>query len=261
MVSVINNNASVTAPSFSEIGLEESVLKKCVVSSGLVIFASLEESFNEGAMASAIKYVLENDTFIKGTLVYVGEPDFTFHEIQSTHSIFMSRSPVVADANFTESNKDMMRRSADLVAFKSADTDSMLNLALTGCCVFGQVAANSVVDVVESIKKEYPTEKQYSKMWDFIEATGMILCQRIVEDKDGQPVSVWEYLKLDRGIKAQLFEILDSAEGTEGVVKAIKGIVSNDDFDSQGFQIQADNLLNTGVISENGHRALTEADM
>ncbi|MGP5057666.1 hypothetical protein ACTXIV_02925 [Psychrobacter celer] len=265
-VAINNQVASTTVPSFSEIGLDESVLKRCIVNAGLVIFAAPKSTFNEDAMTSTIKYLLENETFIKGTFIYIGEPEFHFHEISSSHSILMSRSAESTDGGFSQSNNSLMRRAADLMIFQNSggsikDVDDMLELALTGGCVFGQVAANGVTDVVDGIRKNYPDEKQYSKMWDFIEATGMILCQRIVENNTGNRVSVWEYLKLDKEVKALLFKVLDSAEGTEGVVKAISDIVSNNEFDSQGFQVQADDLLKAGDINEIAYRALIKADM
>lgn len=253
-------------PSFSDIGLEEAVLKKCIVNAGLVIFASPKVAFSEDAMASTIKYLLENDTSIKGTFIYIGEPEFYFHEIKSTHSILMIRSAESSVEGFIQSDNSLMRKASDLVAIKSSnssskDIDHMIDLALTGSCVFGQVAASGVADVVEVIRKNHPAEKQYSKMWDFIEATGMILCQRIIKSNTGSRVSAWEYLKLDKEVKELLFKILDSEEGTKGVVKTINDIVSNNEFDSKGFQVQADDLLKTGIISENTYRVLIKADM
>lgn len=61
--------------------------------------------------------------------------------------------------------------------------------------------------------------------------------------------------------KATPIEVLNSASGSAGVSKTINETVSNRDFDSKRYQVQADDLLKNGVINEDARKALTEADM
>lgn len=245
----------VVPPTFTSVGLNQELLERCVAREGLVVFASPSNAISERVMASVVRYALEGDTFIKGNFTYIGDTAFDFSTVSSSHSIVMHRSAESLGDSYLDKNNSVMRRSSDLVVFNGSTcadmVENMVQAGLTGQTAFGAVEASDIPEVFDAVCQKYPVDERSLKIWDFIESTSMILCQRTVQDMQGGTMVVWSHLALSKEVKLVLFDALNTTAGVDAVSDRVRGIVEEGQFGSSSFKSQGKHLLKQGLI-DNG---------
>lgn len=254
-----------TPPSISEVGLNEFLVRRLCPSSGIILFSGVTGSGKTTTQAAIIKFIMENDTDIKGNIITHEDPiEFTFENVVSAHSIIAQSQIPENFINFSSANREAMRRKPALIVLGELRDEGTISSAteasLTGHPVFGTVHSNSVSEVIARLLSRFPVEIRSSSLYDIISCTSAFVAQRLVPRVDGSLMAVREHVIFTKKLKNELFELKDINEVNRFMFNLLddRGSFEPESLISKSFATQGKKLMEDGVINADGYRALME---
>lgn len=251
---------------YYEIGLDELFVLHCCPSTGIVYFSGVTGSGKSTTMSSIIRYVLENDTPIKGNILTHEEPiEFTYDNIMSEHSIVAQSQIPECFKDFRAANREAMRRKpAAIIMGEIRDKESVLSAidgANTGHPVYATVHAGSVIKIFSRLISQYDESEQKKALYDIISSTAIMVSQRLVPKTNGKQMAVQEYVVFTKEIREEL--LLHNSE--QGVNSVLKREIENGKNDkshhaSKSFAEQGRELYEQNIIGVEGLRMLTAGE-
>jgi defect-in-organelle-trafficking protein DotB len=252
-------------PHFSEVGLDEAFVKKLCPQSGIVLFSGVTGSGKTTTQASIIKYIMENNTDIKGNIITHEDPiEFTFENIMSSHSIIAQSQIPENFASFEDANREAMRRKPALIMLGELRDESTISSAteasLTGHPVFGTVHSNTIAEIIPRLLSRFPVEVRGSNLYDILSCASAFIAQRLVPKVDGRLMAVREHVIFSKKLKKELRDFDDHKEMNRFMSTLLdeRGSFEPNALISKTFAEQGKKLLHEGVINDEGYRALME---
>lgn len=235
-------------PKYNELGLSEDIMRAATPRDGIVYVAGATGSGKTTTFASIIRYILENDTPIKGNLVTHEEPiEFTYDSIQSRHSIIVQSQVPTHFANFYVANREAMRRKPGLIMIgEMRDEETIrasIEASLTGHPVFGTVHATNAAAVMRRLISRFPENERATAIFDIVETARFIMAQRLVKGVNGKLLAAREYLVFDEKAREALIELDQMGK----VTSRIKELVEEK---GHSFRKEAARLLDAGLIDK-----------
>ncbi|CAM3663073.1 ATPase, T2SS/T4P/T4SS family [Bordetella flabilis] len=234
-------------PVYTELGLTEDIVRAACPEDGIVYVAGRTGSGKTTTFASILRFILENDTPIKGNLVTHEEPiEFTFESIASKHSIIVQSQIPTHFADFYAANREAMRRKPGLIMIGEMRDEETIRAAVeasqTGHPVFGTVHATNVASVVRRLISRFPEAERATAIYDIIESARFIMAQTLVPGANGRRVAAREWLQCDQRVRDELMVMSDMGRvtGTLRDIMRARG---------WSFVQEADRLLADGAIS------------
>ena len=161
-------------PTVDQIGLDgRFVLENCTPENGIVLVAGKTGSGKSTTFAAVMRYILENDTPIKGNIITSEQPiEYTYSGITSTHSVITQSEVPKHIKQFDLANEAAMRRHPALAMIgelrDSQTIQSAVELSLTGHPVFGTVHSGTVATVIKRLVTRFPESEQAMAIADLI---------------------------------------------------------------------------------------------
>lgn len=252
-------------PHISEVGLDESFVKKLCPQSGIVLFSGVTGSGKSTTQASIIKYIMENNTDIRGNIVTHEDPiEFTFENIMSSHSIIAQSQIPENFKSFEAANREAMRRKPALIILGELRDESTISSAteasLTGHPVFGTVHSNTIAEIIPRLLSRFPVEVRGSNLYDILSCASAFIAQRLVQNIEGKLIAVREYVIFNKKLKKELRDFDDHKEMNRFMSTLLdeRGSFDPNALISKSFAEQGKKLLREGVINNEGYRALME---
>lgn len=235
-------------PLYSDIGLTEELVRKACPENGIVYVAGGTGSGKTTTFASILRFILEDDTPIRGNLITHEEPiEFTFDSIQSKHSIIVQSQVPTHFADFYAANREAMRRKPGLIMIgemrEEATIRAAVEAAMTGHPCFGTVHANDVSAVVRRLISRFPEIERATAIYDIIDSARFIMAQKLVKAENGGRCAVREYIEFDEEVREELAQLSDMGRVTVAIRDLMK-------IKGWSFAKDAERLLRQGLISE-----------
>ncbi|UXI68341.1 ATPase, T2SS/T4P/T4SS family [Tahibacter amnicola] len=242
-------------PTYDTLGLTEEIVRAATPRDGIVYVAGATGSGKTTTFAAIIRYILENDTPIKGNLITHEEPiEFTYDEVPSAHSIIVQSQIPTHFSDFYSANREAMRRKPGLILIGEMRDEQTIRAAieasLTGHPVFGTVHAINVAAVMRRLISRFPETERATAIFDIVETARFIMAQKLVRSTSGGLVAAREYLVLDASMRAQLSDLNQMGK----VTSAIEDLVETR---GHSFRREARRLLEAGLIDEAVARELS----
>lgn len=243
---------------FSEIGLTEAFVLKCCPPMGIIYIAGVTGSGKSTTMASVIRYILEEDTPIKGNIITHEEPiEFTYDNIKTRHSIIVqSQIPECFDS-FGAANREAMRRKpAAIIVGEIRDLESIkeaVKASITGHPVYATVHAGSVTKIISRLVSQYSLEEQTKALYDIVSSTALLISQRLVMRTNGKLMAVQEYIQFTREVREELYQLKTEHEMNRVIARHLEnGSLDTNHYCSLTFAEQGRILYEKGIIGEAG---------
>lgn len=235
-------------PRAEDVGLSEDIIRRMTPRDGIVYIVGATGSGKSTTFAAVNRFILENDTPIKGNLISHEEPiEFTYKNIQSKHSIFVQSQIPTHFKNFYLANREAMRRAPGLCMIGELRDEETIRaaveLSLTGHPVFGTVHASTVAATVRRLISRFPENERATAIFDVMETARFMMAQRLVPSLDGKRVAAREWLEFDEDMRSQLMDMTQMGK----VTSMVKHFVNER---GHSFLKEADRLLKAGLISE-----------
>ena len=242
---------------YSDIGIPFEFVQKCIIKDGIVIVAGATGEGKSTTIASVIRYILENDTPMKGNVITHEDPiEVSFDLINSKHSEVMQSSIGQGDhvLSFNNANRSAMRRSPDLVLLgelRDEDTiEAAVELSLTGHPVFATTHASNIGSIFPRLISRFPKEVQGQKGFDLVDTVRFLVAQKLIWTIKGKRLAIREELEITEGLRA---ELIKHAERTDVLYRIINRIMKDESFGAISYASQAKKLLDDGVIDETNY--------
>lgn len=241
-------------PTYTELGMSEDIVRAATPRDGIVYIAGATGSGKTTSFAALIRYILENDTPIRGNLITHEEPiEFTFEDVPSSHSIIVQSQIPTHFADFYAANREAMRRKPGLIMIgELRDQETIragVEASLTGHPVYGTVHAKDVAAVMRRLISRFPESERGTAIFDIIETARFIMAQRLVPATNGRLVAAREYLAFDAGMRSRLSDLTQMGK----VTTAIEALVESD---GHSFRAEGKRLLDAGQITASVAREL-----
>lgn len=254
---IVMRSIPTNPPNFKDLGLTEEIVRAATPRDGIVYVAGATGSGKTTTFAAIIRYILENDTPIKGNLITHEEPiEFTFESVLSRHSIIVQSQIPTHFHDFYVANREGMRRKPGLIMIgEMRDEDTIrasIEASLTGHPVFGTVHAINVAAVMRRLISRFPENERATAIFDLVETARFIMAQRLVRGINGKLLAAREYLIFDEEVR----EALISLDQMGKVTSCIKELVEEK---GHSFCRESARLLEAGLIDEVVARELLHA--
>jgi defect in organelle trafficking protein DotB len=243
-------------PDFRAVGMTEDIIHMMTPKDGIVLIAGATGSGKTTTFASVIRYILENNTPIRGNLVTYEEPiEFVYASIPSDHSVIVQTEVPSMCESFAEGIKQAMRRAPRLIMvgeLRDEETiQSAIEASMTGHPVFATVHANNVAGVMKRLVSRYPENLRSTAIFDIIENCRFIMAQRLVRTVTGGLTAAREYLQFTAAMREELQELTNMGQLTTRVGQLVRD-------HGNSFEAEARRLVAAGLIREEVARALIE---
>lgn len=241
-----------------QVGLSEELARAACPADGIVYIAGSTGSGKTTTFGAIIRYLMENDTPIKGNLITCEEPiEFTYQNILSKHSIIVQSQVPQHFASFMASNREGMRRKPGLIMIGELRDEETIRASveasLTGHPVFGTVHATDVASVVRRLISRFPSSERATAIYDIVESARFIMAQRLIKGIDGRRLAAREYLILTPEIRDELANLDDMGRVTARVREFVLS-------HGHSFVKEAQTLYESGQITFEVARELAGAE-
>ena len=246
---------------YTDLKIPLEFVENCIVKDGIVIVAGATGEGKSTTLGSVIRYVLENDTDIKGIILTHEDPiEVSFDGIGSKHSVVIQSAIGQGEhvLSFVKANRSAMRRSPDLVLLgelRDEDTiEAAVELSLTGHPVFATTHASNISAIFPRLISRFKQELQSQKAFDLIDTTRFLVAQKLIWTTEGKLLAVRETLVFTEGLRTYLKKI---SNDTEKLYSTINKIMDEELLGARSYKGQAYRLLEAGVIDDKNFRLLT----
>lgn len=241
----------------SNIGIPLEFVEKCIVKDGIVIVAGATGEGKSTTIASVIRYILENETMIKGNIITHEDPiEVSFDLIKSKHSEVMQSSIGQGDhvLTFNDANRSAMRRSPDLVLLgelrDEATIEAAVELSLTGHPVFATTHASNIGSIFPRLISRFPKDVQGQKGYDLVDTTRFLVAQKLVWTVDKKRIAIREELEITEGLRSELIKY---AQSPDVLYRIINRIMKEEQFGAKSYASQAKKLYDNGEIDKTNY--------
>lgn len=242
--------------SYDQLGIQKQFVLDCIRPEGIVIVAGATGQGKSTTLSAVIRYILEHDTAIKGTIMTLEDPiEMQYSAIKSEHSnVWQTQIGSSGHLEtFGEGIKSAMRESPKLIVVgELRDTSSMLSAieaSLTGHTVFSTTHATDVGSIMPRLVSQVPQEK----IVDLLNSIQVLCAQRLFRDVNNKVMTMREWLVMSTALKNKLFEYVHDPNI---LVAKIRSIMDRQLFGAVNFKTQADALLAKGIINQDVHTSL-----
>lgn len=244
-------------PIYDRLGLTADLVNMAIHPNGMSLIAGETGSGKSTTFASILRYILENDTQIQGSLITHEEPiEFTYENVPSAHSIIVQSQIPIHFKDFSDANREAMRRAPSLIMVGELRDESTIRAAVeaagTGHPVFGTVHATNVAAVMRRLISRFPTEERPTAIFDIIEASRFVMAQRLIKGVDGKRLAAREYLVFNEDMREQLSNLSEMGR----VTKMVRELVHEC---GHSFEKEAKKLLAEGLITEAAAKELSNS--
>jgi len=244
-----------TPPLFSDLGLDETMVRQMTPRDGIGYIAGKTGSGKTTTIASVIRYILENDTAIKGNILSHEDPiEYVFDSIQSRHSIVVQSQIGLHFDTFDDATREAMRRAPAMVYLGEMRDEASIRagteLSLTGHLVLGTVHANDCASVMRRQISRFPDDERATAIYDIVDTCRFILCQRLVKGRDGKLLAAREFLVFNDEVRTVLSDLSEMGQVTARIREMVEA-------HGRSFRAEAERLLALGKIDEHVARSLT----
>lgn len=235
-------------PDLESIGLDETQVRKLISPHGSFLVSGATGSGKTTTFAAIIRYILENNTPIKGHILTHEEPiEYRYDKIQSSHSIIVQSQIPDHFPTFHAANREAMRRRPAMVLvgeLRDLETiQSAVEIARTGHAIYATVHATDVASIPQRLVSRYPQEAQREAIFDIIDTAHALMTQRLVKGVDNRQLALRECLILTREIRNHLLNLGDQGR----ITQALRTLVLEH---GSSFADDARRLLDQGRISQ-----------
>ncbi|MBJ8931590.1 ATPase, T2SS/T4P/T4SS family [Citrobacter freundii] len=226
--------------------LPEEIVRKMCPSNGIVLIAGETGSGKTTSFGAIIRFILENDTPIKGNLIMNEEPiENTYDRIRSNHSIVAQSQIPENFPDFYSANVEAMRRKPNLILFgelrDQQTITTSIEASMTGHPVFGTVHASDPALVVRRLVTRYPEEQRPTATYDIIENLRFVMSQTLVMSTSGKLIPARSWLEFTKEIREDLYSITNIALLTGRIRELLQ-------LHGHTYAMEADNLLKQDKI-------------
>lgn len=249
--------------SHDQLGIPLDFIENCIVKDGIVIVAGATGEGKSTTLAAVIRYILENDTLIKGNILTHEDPiEVSYDEVDTEHSMVTQSAIGMGQhiLSFNHANRSAMRRSPDLVLLgelRDEDTvEAAVELSLTGHPVYATTHASSISAIMPRLISRFPQELQAQKAFDLIDTMRFLVAQKLIWTTEGKLMAVRETLVITEALKNYL---LPFTKSTDVLYRKINQIMDKELLGAVSYKGQANRLLEDGIIDEKNYKYLVGA--
>ncbi|MCV9909554.1 ATPase, T2SS/T4P/T4SS family [Brucella sp. HL-2] len=246
----------INPPTLEEVGFPMRLLPYATLPVGKVIISGPTGSGKTTTFAGLIRYVLENDTPIKGNYVTFEEPiEYDYGRIASRHSTIIQHEIHKHLPSFAAGIRGAMRRIPRLMVIgELRDPETMeaaVEAANTGNPIFTTVHANSVAHIFKRMVNKFPPDQQHQTYYNIVETTRLLMSQMLVPRKDGQGrVCVREWLVIDDEVREKLLNA-----GLDNHVGVVRSLLNEGGLHQSALHSTRE-FLDQGLIDEAGAKSV-----
>jgi defect-in-organelle-trafficking protein DotB len=219
------------------------------VRQGLILVTGPTGSGKTTLLAATVRHILEDPERSDVVLTIESPIEFLYDDVQLRNSLIAQSQIGRHLPSWPRAVRNGLRRApTTLLIGESRDTETMaatLEACLTGHLTFTTLHTTGVPATVSRMVRMFPGDQRDTAYTDLIEATQLIVSQRLLPGTDRHRVAVREWLALDVNLRAALQDL-----PPEKTTNTLRTFVYTS---GHSFKADADQLLREGRIGAAVH--------
>ena len=237
-------------PPLAALGIPDALARVLLaVRKGLVLVTGPTGSGKTTLLAATVRRILEDPDRHDVVLTVESPIEFLYDDVKIANSVVAQSQIGRHLPSWPRAVRNGLRRGpTTLLIGESRDHDTMaatLEACLTGHLTFTTLHTTGVPATVSRMVRMFPAEQRDAAYADLIEATQLIVSQRLLPGVDGRRVAVREWLALDVNLKTALLDL-----PPDKTANTLRTFVHTG---GQSFKADADQLLREGRIAPAVH--------
>lgn len=195
-------------PSIETLGVDPDIMT-CVQETrqGVIFVCGATGNGKSTLLASILRHQLENESN-HNIVTYESPIEFTYHRINKGNNMISQHEIGLHIPSFGDGVINAMRQAPTTILIGEsrdhATISASLEASLTGHQVYTTLHTTDVSKTLPRVISMFPLEIQQREKSALIDATCMILCQRLVPTVDNKRAAIREYLIFDDAIRDQI---------------------------------------------------------
>jgi len=237
-------------PSFDDLAIPPELRAVLLgVRQGLILVTGPTGSGKTTLLAATVRHILEDPERSDVVLTIESPIEFLYDDVQLRNSLIAQSQIGRHLPSWPRAVRNGLRRApTTLLIGESRDTETMaatLEACLTGHLTFTTLHTTGVPATVSRMVRMFPGDQRDTAYTDLIEATQLIVSQRLLPGTDRHRVAVREWLALDVNLRAALQDL-----PPEKTTNTLRTFVYTS---GHSFKADADQLLREGRIGAAVH--------
>lgn len=201
-------------PTVQELGLEKGLLDAAVPTFGLVLITGPTGSGKTTLLASLLRMI--NETTTRRIMTYESPIEFNLRDLPNRKGPMVTQSevPLHVREGFARCVANSLRRAPDVILIgESRDRETIagaVTASQTGHSVYTTVHTNNVVMAIERMTDEFPAEDRWGMAVKLIDASRLIVNQRLYRNPNGGRTAIREYVPMTEDIRRRLIQAGES---------------------------------------------------
>lgn len=210
-------------PSAEQLGIEPEIMDVFhKTDQGLILVVGATGNGKSTTLAAAIRSLLEQETANRNLITLEKPIEFVYDSVKKPTS-FVTQMEVGRNIpSFSEGVHNTLRMApTHILVGETRDMETAqasLEASITGHCVISTVHANSVSQTLQRLLALFPESSKRRVLQDLMDATKMIIAQRLIPTTDGKRCAIREYLVFDSIVKDKFRTCTNIAKTAEELV-------------------------------------------
>lgn len=243
-------------PNAAQLGIEDEIMDVFYnTDQGLILVVGATGNGKSTTLAAGIRSLLEQPDGHRNLITLEKPIEFVYDSVEKPTS-FVTQMEIGRNASsFSEGVHNTLRMApTHILVGETRDretAEASLEASITGHAVISTVHANSVSQTLQRLLALFPEESKRRVMQDLMDATKMIIAQRLVPTVDGKRCAIREFLIFDSKVRNYLREAKNITEAADEMVskygqsmmddvtaKLKEGRISKETFERQKYNYE-----------------------
>ncbi len=198
-------------PTFTQLGIEDAIIKNWEPRQGMVIVTGPTGSGKTTLLAAGIRHLLESKHGCGKVLTYEAPIEYTYDNIEGPHSLISQTEIPRHLPDFARGVRNALRRKPEIILVGESRDKETINSSIeagqTGHTVYTTTHTTGVSATIRRMISTFDSDERAERAYALMETVRLIVTQALVPKVGGGRLGVREWMVFDDQVREKLLDM------------------------------------------------------